>query len=596
MAAVESRKRKTASLFTVWGERLAADATLPVLSEHPRPQCERKRWLNLNGWWQCTVIAPGQSFSGYDGSIRVPFSPEAPLAGYSHHLQPGETLLYRREFTIEPSMAMDAGALLTCRLHFGAVDQRCTVKIDDVECGSHQGGYLPFYCDLGKLELGRHVLEVAVHDDTDRSHHARGKQSSKPGGIWYTAQSGIWQTVWLEWLADEHLASWRIDSDLASSAFIFSIVAVGDRQGTIRILDDQVVVSQAEFQGSATVRLTVPTLHVWSCEDPHLYGVELRYGSDVVTSYAAAREISIGTDANGNPCMVLNGNPCFQAGVLDQGYWPDGLYTAPSDEALVHDIATMKAMGFTMVRKHIKIEPERWYWHCDRLGMLVWQDMVNGGGRYWPPLIAANALLKLRFDDRRHRRLMYRSSAQGRQEYEREMEQTIALLHNHPCIVVWVAFNEGWGQFDSLRIARRIKELDPSRIVDHASGWYDQGGPDLKSMHIYFRAVSMPARDGRPVVLSEFGGYGLKVEGHAFSLDKTFGYKNFKTKQDLQNAYAHLIAHEIAPLTAQGLCASVYTQLSDVEDEINGLLTYDRRVEKMDRDVVWNLNQTLRLG
>ena len=345
--------------------------------------------------------------------------------------------------------------------------------------------------------------------------------------------------------------------------------------------------------------LALPGARRWSPEDPYLYELEVRAGTDVVRSYAGIRSFGLGPDAAGIPRLLLNGEPYFHAGVLDQGYWSDGGYTAPSDEALVHDIATMKRLGFTMLRKHIKIEPLRWYHHCDRLGMLVWQDMVNGGGRYNPAVISVPAVAsRVALDDRRYRTFA-RGDEAGREHWLAEMEATIALLGNVVSLAMWVPFNEGWGQFDAAAVCERVRALDPTRTVDHASGWHDQGAGDLTSLHVYFRSFRVPRRrrgtQGRALALTEYGGYSLRLPEHS-TTTREFGYRRFRDAASLADAFTRLHTRQIAPAIAGGLAASVYTQLSDVEDETNGLLTYDRRVVKIDEDVVRAVTSQLRLG
>jgi hypothetical protein len=356
------------------------------------------------------------------------------------------------------------------------------------------------------------------------------------------------------------------------------------------------LVAAAEVPVGEPVRVAIPDPRPWSPDDPFRYDISVTLGADRVRGYFGMRSFAVGPDAHGVPRLLLNGAPYFHAGLLDQGYWPDGLYTPPSDEAMVHDIVTMKRLGFTMLRKHIKVEPLRWYYHCDRLGILVWQDMVNGGGAYHPLVITAPAVLPLRLRDRRWR-WFGRADAAGRARFRAELRETIAHLRNVVSLAVWVPFNEGWGQFDAAAIAAETATLDPSRPVDHASGWHDQGAGDLRSLHVYFRRFRVPRRrrgDRRVLALSEYGGYNLRVDGHTFS-DRDFGYRRFHSPDALGAAYLRLHDEQILPAIARGLSATVYTQLSDVEDELNGLLTYDRRVLKLDEDLVRGVNRRLRL-
>ncbi|WP_055482639.1 glycoside hydrolase family 2 protein [Sphaerimonospora mesophila] len=561
------------------------------LQEYPRPQLVRDGYLNLNGHWQY-AIGPHAIGDGppetYDGEILVPFSPEAPLSGVNRQLLPGQTLWYRRSFDL-PGDFTDGRVIL----HFGAVDQTCRVWVNGVEAGGHTGGYLPFSFDVTEhLRESGNVLVVAVRDDSDTGHGSRGKQRLRRGGIWYTAQSGIWQTVWAERVPELHVERLTLTPMLDDSCVEVTVHAP-EGEAHVEISAGGEVVAHAAAPAGRPVRVPLPGARLWSPEDPFLYDVAVSLGTDRVRSYFGMRSFSVGPDADGVPRLLLNGRPYFHAGVLDQGYWPDGLYTPPSDEAMIHDIATMKRLGFTMLRKHIKIEPLRWYHHCDRLGMLVWQDMVNGGAAYRPWVITTPAVLPaLRLDDRRHRRFG-RADAAGRTAFEAELRATVEHLRNVVSLAVWVPFNEGWGQFDAARIAGEVARLDPTRTVDHASGWHDQRAGDLRSLHVYFRRFRPPRPDGRVLVLSEYGGYGLRVEGRTWG-EKEFGYRRYDTADRLGAAFARLHEEQIIPAIRRGLSATVYTQLSDVEDEINGLLTYDRAVLKLPEDLVRSITERLR--
>jgi hypothetical protein len=435
---------------------------------------------------------------------------------------------------------------------------------------------------------------VAVTDSSDTSHHSRGKQRLRRGGIWYTAQSGIWQTVWAECVPEVHIGRLTL-TPLLDQGCVEVTVHAPAGAGVVQVLADGNVIAEADAPAGQPVRIAIPDVRAWSPEDPFLYDVTVALGADRVRSYLGMRSFAVGPDAAGVPRLLLNGEPYFHAGVLDQGYWSDGMYTAPSDEAMVHDIATMKRLGFTMLRKHIKVEPLRWYYHCDRLGILVWQDMVNGGSTYHPLVITAPAVTPLRLRDRRWR-WFGRGDAAGRDQFRTELRDTIEHLRNVVSLAVWVPFNEGWGQFDAAAIAAEVAALDPTRPVDHASGWHDQGAGDLRSLHVYFRRFRVPRRRGerRVLVLSEYGGYNLRVDGHAFN-DRDFGYRRFRSPGALGDAFRRLHTEQVIPALARGLSATVYTQLSDVEDELNGLLTYDRRVLKLDEELVRGVNRQLRL-
>lgn len=593
--------------LTPWGETLDPDA---VLQEYPRPQLVRSSYLNLNGLWEYVISTPRVSprvesahvnagaEGGADGQILVPFSPETPLSGVGRQLQPGENLRYWRSFTLPAEFVQDR-----VLLHFGAVDQRCSVSINGVDVGGHHGGFLPFTVDItaalqhaAQGSSGPHTLSVDVQDDSDTSHHSRGKQKLKRGGIWYTAQSGIWQTVWLESVPETHVEKLALLPDLAGSAVEVTVVGAAGT-ATVVITDDAGELTSVSVEANVPTRIHLERAHRWSPEDPFLYDVQVTFGDDQVSSYFGLRSFGVGPDANGHLRLLLNGEPYFHAGLLDQGYWSDGFLTAPSDEAMIYDIATAKRLGFTKLRKHIKIEPLRWYHHCDRLGMLVWQDMVNGGTNYQAPIITAPVVLPLRLKDNKYSRFG-RTSVQGRADFMGELQQTVELLRNVASLAVWVPFNEGWGQFDALAATAELRRLDPSRTVDHASGWHDQGGGDLKSLHIYFTRFKLRSRwkkDPRAVVLSEYGGYSLRIPGHDFSALE-FGYRRYRSVADLGKAFTRLHEREIVPAIADGLAAVVYTQLTDVEDELNGLLSYDRRVAKLPDAVVQAVTAQLTLN
>lgn len=606
-----TRGQLVAGLLTPWGEGLDPDHPLP---EYPRPQLVRDSHVNLNGRWQYAITTTEEAPDTFDGTIVVPFSPETLLSGVSRLVAPDDVLHYRRTLVLPSDFPAAADARVL--LHFGAVDQWCRVAVNGHVVGEHLGGYLPFTLDVtDALHDGENELRVVVRDPSDTGHLSRGKQRLARGGIWYTPQSGIWQTVWMEAVPARWIERLEIVPDLGpepripgaeSLRVVVHVTPERDYPDgmappgvEVVVLAEGVEVARACGAAGEPLVLGVPHARRWSPEDPYLYDLEVCSGADEVRSYAGIRSFGVGPDAAGIPRLLLNGHPYFHAGVLDQGYWSDGGYTAPSDAAQVHDIATMKRLGFTMLRKHIKIEPLRWYHHCDRLGMLVWQDMVNGGGRYNPAVISVPAVAsRVRVDDHRYRTFA-RADVAGRAHWWAEMEATITLLGNAASLAMWVPFNEGWGQFDAAAVCDRVRELDPTRTVDHASGWHDQGAGDLTSLHVYFRSFRAPRRrrgtSDRALALTEYGGYSLRLPEHA-TTTREFGYRRYPDAAVLAGAFTRLHTRQIIPAIAGGLSASVYTQLSDVEDETNGLLTYDRRVVKIDEDSVRAVISQLRLG
>lgn len=569
-------------LTTPWGERLDENR---ILIEYPRPQMRRDSYLNLNGRWEYAITDSDEPPRCWDGTILVPFSPESALSGVGRTLRPGQTLWYRREVTVPQGFIPRDGRLL---LHFGAVDQEAAVYLNGVLLGRHMGGYNAFTLDATDALGPRNTLLVRVHDDTDASFHSRGKQKTRRGGIWYTPQSGIWQTVWMEAVPRRYIEGLRIVPLFDQSAVEVTVRCAQPLQCEATV-DGRTV----PFTSGEAARIPMPDFRAWSPEDPYLYDLSVTLGEDRVESYFGMRKVEVRADRGGVKRLFLNGEPYFHSGLLDQGYWPDGLYTAPSDEALIFDIQTAKAMGFNLLRKHIKVEPMRWYYHCDRLGMLVWQDMPSGGGKYRFSTITLPLITGIHRRDNRYRAFA-RTSSRGRAEYMDELEETVLQLFNAPSVALWVPFNEGWGQFDSTFVMERLRALDPTRPVDPASGWHDQGAGDLRSLHVYFKPFRFRRdRRGRALALSEFGGYNLRVDGHCFN-QKDYGYRRLPDAAALWRDFARLYEREVLPAVPRGLCAAVYTQLSDVEDELNGLMTYDRRVVKLDADDVRELNERLK--
>lgn len=590
-------------LTTVWGDNLDKDN---VLKEYPRPQFERDSYINLNGEWDYTFSNSDVIPANSEGKILVPFSPECILSGVERQLKPGEYLWYK---TILPKF--DYGSDSRVLLHFGAVDQRAHIFVNEKNVGSHNGGYLPFTLDITDALLGGDAdnkLIVMVQDDSDSSYHSRGKQTLKRGGMYYTAQSGIWQTVWLEVVPKTHITAYRILPDRDLNHVHITICTNDPCEVSVRVLDEDGAVTIAETEGltspdkkgryspdisqkgtskeTYTCNISIPKPKLWTPENPYLYKLEIRAGKDKVRSYFAMRSFTKRIDSKGNPLFYLNNKPYFLNGVLDQGYWPDGLYTAPSDEALIFDIKEMKKMGFNMLRKHIKIEAARWYYHCDRLGMVVWQDMVSGGSSYAKPVVSylptlfPNVFGRMP-DGPMNYRMFSRQSATGRKEWIHEMKETIQALINVPSIAVWVLFNEGWGQFNASAATIIARDFNDNRLIDQASGWFDENGGDFRSVHNYFRTLEVKRdKHNRAFVISEYGGYACYIKGHS-SVDRIYGYKKYETPQLFSNAYRTLMDKTIAGLKNKGLAGAVYTQLSDVEEEVNGILTYDRRINKL---------------
>jgi len=544
-------------------------------AEHPMPQAKRENWLCLNGSWNFYKEDP-QGARSYEGTILVPFSPETPNSGVADGfvLKAGERLIYSRKVTLPPSMLQGC-----TRLHFGAVDSECRVYWNGEAVGSHRGGFTAFSCDISNVaHVGENEIRVECTDEATRNGDARGKQNDQRGGIWYTPQSGIWQTVWLESMPSRYIRALRITPDVRAHTVLFESDSFGERQ-TVTVYDGKTRIATAEYTDSVTVTYDFA---LWSPESPKLYDVVITNESgDCIRSYFGMRSFGQAQDTNGIARLTLNEKPYFFNGILDQGYWSDGFLTYPSDAAAYDELKMLKEMGFNTVRKHIKIEPMRWYYHCDRLGLVVWQDFVNGGGNYRFTHIAAFPFLGFhhRDDDYRY---FAREDAAGRADFLREAEETVAQLYNCVSIGLWCPFNEGWGQFDSAAVTERVRQADPTRIIDSVSGWHDQGigKTALKSLHTYYTPLRVP-RDSRPVILSEFGGYSMKVAGHVFDEDREFGYKKFRSPEALTAALERLYLEKLLPLIQQGLCGCIYTQVSDVEEEINGLVTYDRKVVKV---------------
>lgn len=563
-------------LLTKWGREL--DKNNP-LSEYPRPQFVRDSFINLNGQWMVDFCDSDCVPSEFNYSITVPFSPETPLSGVNRELKHNEYLIYEKHFEIPDGF--NKGRVF---INFGAVDQIAKVMLNGSIVGVHRGGYTPFSFEItDKLVDGDNKLNVIVRDLCEENEYSRGKQRSKRGGIWYSPQSGIWQTVWLESTPLEYIPSVRITPDYDNEQATFEYP--NDISVEVLIYDGNELIADTTDR---TVK--IQNFKSWSPESPFLYNVVFKYGSDKVKSYFGMRKFSVGNDENGVPRLFLNNKPYYHNGLLDQGYYPDGYLTPPSNDAMKFDVETIKQCGFNMLRKHIKIEPMLWYHYCDVNGIIVWQDMINGGGNYGLE-ISVLPFIGINLDDRNYK-TFHRNSKEARELYYKELKEMVDALYNCPCIALWVSFNEGWGQFDSAKAYNLLKKWDKTRIVDSASGWHDRGTTDVISKHIYFTPIVVK-QGSKPWLLTEFGGLSTRVKGHTFN-NKMFGYKIYNSKQALTSAYEKLFNKTIIPQISKGLSATVYTQVTDVEDELNGLLTYDRAVLKIDKTALQKINSKLK--
>ena len=562
-----------------------SDSEIP-LAEYPRPQFRRKSYLSLNGEWDYAIREDGGIPDRYDGRILVPYPPEAPASGVLRVTGPRETLAYRRTFTLPDGFFR--GRLL---LNFGAVDQVARVLLNRREVGGHAGGYTPFTVDLTPaLCEGENELVVLVTDNADSDVYGRGKQRYRHGGIWYTPVSGIWQSVWLESTPPLALTSHTLIPDLATHTLAVTPYATGAGAVTVEALDGDTVIASAVTEGGKTAVLDTSACRPWSVASPELYRLRLTLGEDTVESYFGMRDFGR-CEIEGKHYFTENGEPVFYNGLLDQGYWPEGLYTPPSAKALYLELERVKKLGFTMLRKHCKVESALYYYYCDILGIAVWQDFINGGKRERTHRLVLAPFLNLHLNDRNYR-AMGRENPASRAWFIREAEEVQNALGNCVSLSLYTVFNECWGQFDAVAVTEHLRARDPSRLYDHASGWQDKGGGDLCSRHIYFRPAR-PKNDGRRILaLTEFGGYSYAMPGHVFT-EKSFGYRRFKAPSALREAYARLVRREVIPaIKREGLSATVYTQLTDVEDEINGLFTYDR-VMKLDPALVTTLNREI---
>ncbi|WP_035778364.1 glycoside hydrolase family 2 protein [Butyrivibrio sp. MC2013] len=624
------------ALETPWTREAICDEPK---KEYPRPLFVREDYHSLNGIWGFSISAKATIPKAFRSHIRVPFSPECRLAMVSdtameprnvlpHTLTGDEFLWYRKEFTI-PRRPAGRSRLL---LHFGAVDQICDLWVNGRKKAHHEGGYLPFTVDIsdcieditGDLAEEKAEILVRVIDVTDSSWMSRGKQTFKRGGMYYSPQSGIWQSVWLEWVHSAFLVKLetepmedlchvkiRVFCNEPSALSIAHIPGEGHvklfekrlEKSAFKPCDPLKLQSSRHMPSSDTMPLDmdyaykaeavvkIDDARLWSPEDPYLYDFEVRLDSgDRVRSYMAVRYYSVQADPKGRPRFCLNHKPYFLKGILDQGYWPDGLMTAPSDKALLRDIKVVKELGFNMMRKHVKIEEARWYYHCDRLGMIVFQDMVSGGSRYDKPLVTYLPnlfphIMRTMDDSALFYPLLSRADAAGREAFVAEMKNTVSYLKSYPSIGSWTIFNEGWGQFDAASLPKVLQQVDNTRPIDAASGWFDQHSGDFLSIHNYFRKPSAPVdRFGRATFISECGGLTWYAKGHSASR-YPYGYKVIRSRKELNREYEDLIKKQLLPLRQKGLCGFVYTQVSDVEDEVNGIMTYDRKLLKIYRKI-----------
>ena len=569
---------------TKWADEINPQS---VWQEYPRPIMERTEWKNLNGLWNYAILDKGaQTPTSFDGQILVPFAVESALSGVGKTVTPNQELWYQRTFDIPKTWA---GKRIL--LHFGAVDWKTDVWVNGMNVGGHVGGYQPFSFDItDALKAGNNELTLRVWDPTDKGYQPHGKQVAEPNSIWYTAVTGIWQTVWLEPVNEVHIAALKTTPDI--DARQLSIEVLTDEASTrglqveATVFDGNRQVAKSGAINGQPIMVQMPAdMKLWTPDTPNLYTVKVRLLKngrevDAVNSYAAMRKISVNKDEHGIWRMQLNNKDQFQMGPLDQGWWPDGLYTAPCDEALAYDLQKTKDLGFNMIRKHVKVEMDRWYYHCDRLGILVWQDMPSGDSS--PRWQNHNYFTGVEFQ----------RSTESEANYRREWKEIIDALYSHPCIVVWVPFNEAWGQFKTQEITEWTKQYDPSRLVNPASGgnFYTTG--DILDLHNY-PAPDMYLYDGSRVnVLGEYGGIGLALEGHLWFADRNWGYVQFKSSEEVTAEYLKY-ADQLLELVKRGFSAAVYTQTTDCEGEVNGLLTYDRKVVKMNEAQVRAKNQEL---
>ena len=556
------------------------------LSEYPRPQLQRESYICLNGLWDYAIRKVDALPESFDGQILVPYSPEVEKSGVNKLVMPDDFLFYRLKYQIPSDFIKDK-----IILHFGAVDQIADVFINRQFATNHVGGFLPFSLDIKPFLNGENDVEILVRvvDTTNASIHSSGKQSLKPGGIWYKQQSGIYMPVWLESVTEGYIEKLKITPNIDEKTVSICF------NSTLKLanLELEGKIYQIESNQENVIPIDDPKL--WSPENPYLYEFKISNDVDIIGSYFAMRKISLIKNDKGQLVIALNNKEYFMKGVLDQGYYQDGLLTPNSDEDYINDIQLVKNLGFNVSRKHIKIESLRWYYHCDRLGLLVWQDFVNGCTKYDFWLNQVPLFVRYKINDH-HYKKFFRESEEGRKEAYQEFVNTIDLLYNSPCIVLWTIFNEAWGQFDAKEIYEKLKQIDPTRLYDHASGWHDQGSSDVKSMHIYKWKVKVPSKrkiNNRAFVCSECGAYILDKRLKEAKKKEGFIYLLFNNKEDFQKEYIRFIKEEIKPAKEKGMSAFIYTQLSDVEEEMNGFVSYDRKEIKVDIDTIKQANDII---
>ena len=554
-------------------------------SEYPRPQLKRQSFFNLCGEWDYAITKTSDLLDSFDGKILVPFCPESKLSGVNRQLKKDEFLHLSKHFTLP--QGFNRGRVI---LNVGAIDQCAKIYLNGKLLLEHNDGYNSFSVELENIVEGENHLYILVTDDADSPIYGRGKQTYKRGGIWYTATSGIWQPVWIESVPTDYIKGFKLYPDFDNQTLTVTFDTTDPQKSVyVSVIDQNQIVKEGQSDKNKVV-IDLKGLKPWSPNNPQLYPIKFNYGNDAVESYFGLRKFSK-VKIGDKYYFAINNEPIFLNGLLDQGYFPDGFYTPKSNKVLYEQVSQVKDLGYNMLRKHIKVEPDLWYYYCDILGMVVWQDMINGGAKYSPVRIAIMPFIRLKLKDTNYK-LMKRADPRSREQYVLEANRLIDRLFNCVSLQLYTPFNEGWGQFDAVKNYNLLSQKDGTRLYDHASGWIDKGAGDTNSRHIYFRKAR-PKSDGKRVLtLSEFGGYSLRVAGHESS-PKKFGYKRFKNADALTKAYKNLYYNEVVPLIkTQGLSATVYTQLTDVEDEDNGIFTYDG-VLKINKDTLKDINKAV---